>query len=227
MKDILIIEDNTELGTLIKDFLIKEGFSVELSDTAEKGIENLKSEAYRLLLLDVCLPGINGFQALEEIRKILSLPVLMMSAQTDDQSKILGLEIGADDYIDKPFSIPVLSSKIKALIRRSYSTVEEKSVLESSGIKVDLSSRTVTKNGTALKVTGKEYEILVYLMKNEGKVVDKDTLFNSVWGEDCYSEISSLNVYIRWLREKIEDDSKNPKLIRTVWKVGYKFGGEE
>ncbi len=226
MKDILIVEDNQELGTLLKDFLIKEGFSVELTATAEVGIESLKSEVYKLLLLDVCLPGINGFEALEEIRKILSLPVLMMSAQTDDQSKILGMEIGADDYIDKPFSIPVLSSKIKALIRRSYNTVDEKTVLESCGIRVDLSSRTVTKNGNTVKITGKEYEILVYLMKNEGKVVDKDVLFNAVWGEDCYSEIASLNVYVRWLREKIEDNPKEPKLIQTIWKAGFKFGGE-
>ena len=226
MKDILIVEDNQELGTLIRDFLIKEGFTVELTDTAESGIEKLKSEVFKLLLLDVCLPGINGFEALEEIRKVLSLPVLMMSAQTDDQSKILGMEIGADDYIDKPFSIPVLSSKIKALIRRSYNTVDEQTVLESCGIHVDLSSRIVTKNGKVVKITGKEYEILVYLMKNEGKVVDKDVLFNAVWGEDCYSEIASLNVYVRWLREKIEDNPKEPKLIQTIWKAGFKFGGE-
>ena len=226
MKDILIIEDNQELGGLVKDFLINEGFTVELVETAEEGIELLKNEVYRLLLLDVCLPGKNGFEALEEIRKILSLPVLMMSAQTDDQSKILGMEIGADDYIDKPFSIPVLCSKIKALMRRSYNTGEEKTVLESHGIKVDLASRTVTKKGAIVNTRGKEFEILVYLMKNEGIVVDKESLFNAVWGEDCFSELSSLNVHIRWLREKLEDNPNEPKLIHTIWKAGYKFGGE-
>ncbi|HQL05967.1 MAG TPA: response regulator transcription factor [Treponemataceae bacterium] len=224
MKDILIVEDNQELGTLIKDFLIKEGFSVVLENTAEKALDNLKKENFSLLLLDVCLPGKNGFEALEEIRKVLSLPVLMMSAQADDQSKILGMEIGADDYLAKPFSIPVLSSKIKALIRRTYNTVDEKNILESKGLKVDLSSRIVLKNGTIIKVTGKEFEILVYLMKHEGKVVNKETLFDAVWGEDCYSELSSLNVYVRWLREKIEDDPKNPALIHTIWKAGFKFG---
>ena len=227
MKDILIIEDNQELGGLVKDFLINEGFTVEHVESAEEGIELLKNEVYRLLLLDLCLPGKNGFEALEEIRKILSLPVLMMSAQTDDQSKILGMEIGADDYIDKPFSIPVLCSKIKALIRRSYNTSDEKTVLESHGIKIDLASRTVTKKGVTVNTRGKEFDILVYLMKNEGTVVDKETLFNSVWGEDCYSELSSLNVHIRWLREKLEDNPNEPKLIHTIWKAGYKFGGED
>ena len=224
MKDILIIEDNQELGGLVKDFLINEGFTVELVESAEEGIELLKNEVYRLLLLDVYLPGKNGFEALEEIRKILSLPVLMMSAQTDDQSKILGMEIGADDYIDKPFSIPVLCSKIKALIRRSYNTSDEKTVLESHGIKIDLTSRTVTKKGVTVNTRGKEFDILVYLMKNEGRVVDKETLFNAVWGEDCFSELSSLSVYISWLRDKIEDDPKNPKYIKTVYKIGYTFG---
>ena len=227
MKDILIIEDNQELGGLIRDFLVKEGFTVTHVETAEEGIELLKNEVYKLLLLDVCLPGKNGFEALEEIRKIMSLPVLMMSAQTDDQSKILGMEIGADDYIDKPFSIPVLSSKIKALIRRSYSIEQEKTVFQSHNITVDVSSRTVTKNGNAVLLRGKEFDILVYLMKNEGRVVDKETLFNAVWGQDCYSELSSLNVHIRWIREKLEDNPNEPSLIHTIWKAGYKFGGHK
>ena len=227
MKDILIIEDNQELGGLIRDFLVKEGFTVIHVETAEEGIELLKNEVYKLLLLDVCLPGKNGFEALEEIRKIMSLPVLMMSAQTDDQSKILGMEIGADDYIDKPFSIPVLSSKIKALIRRSYSVEQDKTVIQSHNITVDISSRTVTKNGNPVLLRGKEFDILVYLMKNEGRVVDKETLFNAVWGQDCYSELSSLNVHIRWIREKLEDNPNEPTLIHTIWKAGYKFSGDK
>ena len=226
MKDILIIEDNQELGGLIRDFLVKEGFTVMHVESAEEGIELLKNEVYKLLLLDLCLPGKNGFEALEEIRKIMSLPVLMMSAQTDDQSKILGMEIGADDYIDKPFSIPVLSSKIKALIRRSYSVEQDKTVIQSHNITVDISSRTVTKNGYSVLLRGKEFDILVYLMKNEGRVVDKETLFNAVWGQDCYSELSSLNVHIRWIREKLEDNPNEPTLIHTIWKAGYKFSGD-
>lgn len=226
MKDILIIEDNQELGGLIRDFLVKEGFTVMHVETAEEGIELLKNEVYKLLLLDVCLPGKNGFEALEEIRKIMSLPVLMMSAQTDDQSKILGMEIGADDYIDKPFSIPVLSSKIKALIRRSYSVEQDKTILQSHNITVDISSRTVTKNGNPVLLRGKEFDILVHLIKNVGRVVDKETLFNAVWGQDCYSELSSLNVHIRWIREKLEDNPNEPTLIHTIWKAGYKFGGD-
>lgn len=229
--DLLIIEDNQELGQLLKDFLTNEGFSVEWVTSAEDGITALKSTNFKLLLLDVCLPNKNGFEAISEIRKTRSIPVFMMSARTDEDSKMLGFNLGADDYIDKPFSIPVLSSKIKALIRRTYNedspTTETKQILEGYSIKLDETTHSVYKNGIKLDVKGKEFEILAYLMKHSGQVVDKDVLFNKIWGDDCYTEQTSLNVYIRWLREKIEDDPKVPKLIQTVWKVGYKFGGEE
>lgn len=223
--DILLIEDNKELGTLICDFLVREGFSIDWEDNAEDGMLRLKEAAYKMLLLDVMLPGKNGYEALTEIRKTSGIPVLMMSAKTDDDSKILGLEVGADDYIDKPFSIPVLSYKIKALMRRTYEINEEKEILSLCGITVDVAARSVFKNECKIDVKGKEFDILVYLMKRPGTVVDKETLFNEVWGLDCFSEPASLNVYIRWLREKIEDDPKNPQLIQTVWKVGYMFGG--
>ena len=118
MKDILIIEDNQELGALIRDFLVRDGFTVEWKESAEEGLESIKETSFKVLLLDIMLPGMDGYEALQEIRKTKNMPVLMMSAKTDDQSKILGLDVGADDYIEKPFSFPVLSSKIKALIRK-------------------------------------------------------------------------------------------------------------
>lgn len=225
MIDILLIEDNCELGKLICDFLEREGFSIEWKENAEEGMLMLQETTYKLLLLDVMLPGKNGYQALAEIREKSGIPVLMMSARTDDESKILGLEVGADDYIDKPFSIPVLSSKIKALMRRTYEIKKEKDIISAGGVTVDVSARSVYKHGIRVEVKGKEFDILVFLMKRCGTVVDKETLFNEVWGVDCFSELTSLNVYIRWLRERIEDDPRNPKLIQTVWKVGYRFGG--
>lgn len=225
MTDILLIEDNTELGTLICDFLRMEGFSIDWEESAEEGLSRLKEAAYKLLLLDVMLPGKDGYEALAEIRKTSGIPVLMMSARTDDQSKIMGLEVGADDYVDKPFSIPVLSYKIKALMRRTYEINEEKEILSVCGITVDVAARSVFKNEVQIDVKGKEFDILVYLMRRAGTVVVKETLFDQVWGVDCFSEPASLNVHIRWLREKLEDDPKNPKLIQTVWRVGYKFGG--
>ncbi len=224
MTDILIIEDNEELSGLVVDFLRREGFSAEQAGSAEKGIEMLENGAYRMLLLDVMLPGKDGFEALAEIRKTRNIPVLMMSAKNDDDSKILGMDIGADDYVEKPFSIPVLTSKIRALMRRSYETAEDKQMISAGGISVDIGSRKVYKNGGTVDIKGKEFDLLVYLMKNPGKALRKEQIFNSVWGEDCFSEMSSLSVYISWLRDKIEDDPHDPKLIQTVYRVGYRFG---
>lgn len=224
MTDILIIEDNEELGSLISDFLRREGWSVILRGSAEEGMEYLENEVVRLLLLDVMLPGKDGFEALSEIRKTRNMPVMIMSAKTDDESKILGVEIGADDYVEKSVSIPVLTSNIKALMRRSYDVAEDKQILSAGEITVDVGARTVYKNEEKIDIMGKEFDLLVYLMENRGKALRKETIFNAVWGESCFSELSSLSVYVSWLRDKIEDDPKKPKYIKTVYKVGYQFG---
>ncbi|MCR4928499.1 MAG: response regulator transcription factor [Lachnospiraceae bacterium] len=221
--DILIVEDNEELGQLIYDFLVNSGYSADWVKSAENALEKIKTQNCRLLLLDVMLPGQDGFAALSKIRKEYNMPVLMMSARNDDDSKILGMETGADDYIGKPFSIPLLVSKIKALLRRAYPDSENE-ILTYKNIKADVSARTVTMDGKPLEITGKEFDILAYLMKHAGKVVDKNELFDEVWGYYSETEMNSLNVYIRWLREKIEKDPKEPELIKTVWRVGYKFG---
>lgn len=226
MTDILIVEDNEELGALIRDFLIRDGFTVTWKTTGEDGLSALKEEKFRLMLLDVMLPGFDGYETLRILRKDLGLPVIMMSAKNDDQSKILGLDVGADDYIEKPFSFPVLSSKIKAILRRNYVASEERKELSYKDIKVDLDDMTVRKGDKVIPVNGKELDILIYFLKNPEKVIHKEVLFNAVWGTDCISEMSTLTVYIRWLREKLEDDPKNPEYIHTVWRVGYKFGGE-
>lgn len=224
MTDILIIEDNEELGTLISDFLRREGWSVTQSGTAEEGLALLEKETFKLLLLDIMLPGKNGFEALSEIRKTRNMPVMIMSAKSDDESKILGVEIGADDYVEKSVSIPVLTSKIKALMRRSYDVAEDKQILSAGEISVDVGARTVYKNDKQIDIKGKEFDLLVYLMERRGQALKKETIFNAVWGESCFSELSSLSVYISWLRDKIEDDPKNPKYIKTVYKIGYTFG---
>lgn len=226
MTDILIVEDNEELGALIRDFLVRDGFTVTWKTTGEDGLSALKEDKYRLMLLDVMLPGFDGYETLRILRKDLGLPVIMMSAKNDDQSKILGLDVGADDYIEKPFSFPVLSSKIKAILRRNYDASEERKELSYKDIKVDLDDMTVRKGDKVIPVNGKELDILIYFLKNPEKVIHKEVLFNAVWGTDCISEMSTLTVYIRWLREKLEDDPKSPEYIHTVWRVGYKFGGD-
>ena len=225
MTDILVIEDNEELGGLIQDFLRREGYSVEWKMNAEEGLALVKTAAFKLLLLDVMLPGMDGYEALQEIRRDQRIPVLMMSARTDDQSKILGLELGADDYIDKPFSVEVLGFKIKALMRRAYDMSEDRQLLTYDKITMDVTTRTVYKDGKELSITGKEFDLLEYMMRHPEQVIRKEKLFNEVWGFDCFSEQGSLNVHIRWLREKLEEDPKNPMLIQTIWRVGYKFGG--
>ena len=225
MTDIFVVEDNEELGTLICDFLKREGYIVKWERTAEDGLKVLREESCKLLLLDVMLPGMDGYKMLQELRKSRNIPVLMMSARTDDQSKIIGLEVGADDYIDKPFSIQVLASKIKAMMRRSYAFSEDRELLSYQNITVNLPARKVYKEGREVDISGKEFDLLVYLMNHPEQVIRKEELFDEVWGRDCFSECSTLNVHIRWLREKLEEDPKNPHLIRTVWGVGYQFGG--
>ena len=224
MKDILIIEDNEELGKLVSDFLKREELSTVLCSDAEKGLEMLEREQFRLVLLDVMLPGKNGFETCRIIRRDSSMPVLMMSARTDDGSKITGYDTGADDYIEKPFSIPVLTAKIKSLLRRTVQP--EQNTLSSHGITLNLSSRKVLIGGEDAGITGKSFDVLHALMKHEGEIMNKNRLFDEIWGSDCFSEPSTLNVHIRWLREKLEEDPKNPVLIRTVWRVGYIFGDE-
>ena len=223
MTDILIIEDDPEMGPIVRDFLIKEGFSVQLRAAAEEALELLDKEEFGVIMLDVILPGMNGFETCAAIRKKRSVPILMMSALTDEDSKLLGYETGADDYIDKPFSIKVLTAKIRALLKRRAPS-EEQGRLTGCGIVLDEASRIVTKDGVELKLNAKEFELLRYLMEHSGEAVGKEELFNAVWGFDCFTEPSTVSVHIRWLREKIERDPNSPEILRTVWKVGYIFG---
>lgn len=220
-----MIEDDAELGGLVRDFLIKEGFSARLCPAAETALALLSEEPFGLVLLDVMLPGMNGFETCAAIRKTQNLPVIMMSALTDEESKLTGYGNGADDYIDKPFSIKVLTAKIRAQLRRKTEPQQEE-ILRSCGIVLNPASRSVTKNGRPLALNAKEFELLRYLMLHEGKALTRDALFDAVWGIDCFSEPSTVSVHIRWLREKLEEDPKTPKLIRTVHKRGYIFGEE-
>ena len=224
MTDILIIEDDPEMGALIRDFLTKEGFSARLCASAETALELLSGESFELVLLDVMLPGMNGFDTCAAIRAERCLPILMMSALTDEESKLTGYENGADDYIDKPFSIKVLTAKIRALMRR-YSEPKQTDTLVSGGITLDAHARRVSKDGRQLSLNAKEFELLRFMMQHEGEALTKEVIFNAVWGIDCFTEPSTVSVHIRWLREKIEDDPNSPRLITTVPKCGYRFGG--
>ena len=225
MVDILIIEDDEELRALLSDFLEADGFSVEGLSNAEDGIEFLSNQLAKVILLDLMLPGIDGFTACTSIREHKDIPIIMMSARSDDESKLLGYKLGADDYIEKPVSIPILTAKIKALIHRSETLLDTKAKLEYGYISIDTGKRAVYIDGQECDIRGKMYDLLLYMMENQGRLLEKDELYDAVWG-DAFVEQATLNVHVRWLRERLEEEPNSPKIIKTVWRKGYIFGGD-
>lgn len=225
MADILIIEDNAELAEVMKDFLQAEGYSVFIAGSGEDGLDYLEANAVKLLLLDIMLPELDGFAICRLAREKFNLPILIMSARHGDESKIIGLELGADDYLEKPFSVPLLTAKVKAHLRRSYDMNEDKLLLTDGDLTVNRTSMTVYRDGQPLVMTAKEYELLVVLLGNRGKALRKEWLFQQIWGADSFSEPSTLTVHMNKLRDKIEHNPKEPQRIVTVWGVGYKYEG--
>ena len=223
MVDILIIEDNIELGTLLNDFLKREGYTIYHAQSGEEGIRYLSFESVKLVLLDIMLPNLDGLGVCRMIREKGNTPIIIMSAKIDKEDKLAGLELGADDYIEKPFDIDILKAKIKGLLWRSYGAKEQQQVLYDGNIEVNKTAMSVKKDGEKLTMTLKEYELLVLFLENAGKTLQKDWLFNKVWGFDSFSEPSTLTVHINKLRDKIEENPKKPEHIITVWGVGYKY----
>lgn len=223
MVDILIIEDNIELGTLLNDFLKREGYTIYHAQSGEEGIRYLSFESVKLVLLDIMLPNLDGLGVCRMIREKGNTPIIIMSAKIDKEDKLAGLELGADDYIEKPFDIDILKAKIKGLLWRSYGAKEQQQVLYDGNIEVNKTAMSVKKDGEKLTMTLKEYELLVLFLENAGKTLQKDWLFNKVWGLDSFSEPSTLTVHINKLRDKIEENPKKPERIITVWGVGYKY----
>ncbi|GHU81490.1 DNA-binding response regulator [Clostridia bacterium] len=221
MKDILIIEDDIEIGTLLQDFLIKGGYSVYHATSGEEGLEYLESKVVRLVLLDIMLPKIDGFVVCKKIHDEKNLPLIILSAKSEKDDKLNGLLLGADDYIEKPYDIDILLAKINAIYRRHYDSSNK--ILTAGNIKIDTDARLAYNKEKLINLKAKEYDLLLFMIENKGKALRKETIFNRVWGNDSLSEPSTLTVHIKWLREKIEEDSKNPKCISTVWGVGYVF----
>lgn len=219
MPDIIIVEDNKEIGTLLCDFLRRENYTVSLADTGEKALSIFEQYGAKLLVLDVGLPGLDGFSVCSRIRETSNTHILIASAKTDKESTLKGLQIGADDYISKPFDVDILIAKINGIFKRKYAREE----IICNNLKLNMVTQTLTVEGKAVSVTEKEFQLLRLLVENKGITLKKDYLFNSVWGSDSESEPQTLTVHIKWLREKTEKDPKKPEHIITVWGTGYRY----
>ena len=219
MTDILVIEDNLEMSALLCDFLRAEGYSVAHCADGESAVKAFETDGARLVILDVMLPGLDGFAVCRRMRESANTPILMVSARTGRDDKLNGLLLGADDYIEKPYDIDILLAKIKGIFTRRY----QSDVLYDGFLKIDKSKRTVWKDSIPLELTQKEFDLLLLLAENAGKTLSKDFLFNRIWGFDSFSEQQTLTVHIKWLRQKIEADPKKPSHILTVWGVGYRY----
>ena len=217
--DILIVEDNKELQQLLTDFLRADGYIVSTAESGEKALSLYEKYGARLVLLDINLPGMDGFSVCEKIRRIGNTPIIMLTARVSREDKLNGLILGADDYIEKPYDIDILLAKIKGIFKRRLA--EDK--LTEGDLTLDFAAGKVTRNGKILDMTAKESELLKLLIENKGQTLTKDRLFNAVWGMDSESELQTLTVHIKWLREKIENDPKNPVHIITVWGKGYRW----
>ncbi len=219
MTDILVIEDNPEMSALLCDFLRAEGYSVAHCPDGESAVKTFEMNGAKLVILDVMLPGLDGFAVCRRIRESANTPILMVSARTGRDDKLNGLLLGADDYIEKPYDIDILLAKIRGIFTRRY----QNNVLYDGFLKIDKSKRTVCKDGIPLELTQKEFDLLLLLAENAGKTLSKDFLFNRIWGFDSFSEQQTLTVHIKWLRQKIEAEPKKPSHILTVWGVGYRY----
>lgn len=219
MVDILIVEDNKELADLLCDFLRAENYVVSVADSGEKALTLYERYGARLLVLDIMLPGMDGFGVCAKIREQSNTPILIVSAKTGKDDKLNGLILGADDYIEKPYDIDILMAKIHGIFKRRYSHDE----LRDGNLRLDRVSRTAYKDDIPLTLTAKEFDLLLLLMENKGKPLTKEYLFSQVWGSDSFSELQTLTVHIKWLRQKIEDDPKDPQKILTVWGKGYRY----
>ncbi|WP_298527757.1 response regulator transcription factor [uncultured Ruminococcus sp.] len=221
MVDILLIEDNSELSGLLCEFLRNEKYIVSVADSGEKALSLYEKYGARLVLLDINLPGIDGFEVCERIRKQDNVPIIVLTARSDRDDKLNGLLLGADDYIEKPYDIDILIAKIKGIFSRRLAI----DFLTDGDISLNLALRTATLGGQPLQLTSKEFDLLELFISSKGQTLTKEYIFNRIWGSDSDSELQTLTVHIKWLREKVERDPKNPEKILTVWGKGYRWGG--
>ena len=227
MSKILIIEDEEAIAELEKDYLELSGFDVEVSNDGEEGLAKALAEDYNLMILDLMLPGVDGFEICRKVRDEKNTPIIMVSAKKDDIDKIRGLGLGADDYMTKPFSPSELVARVKAHLARYErligSAAEANKIIEIRGLKIDTTARRVWVNGEEKAFTTKEFDLLTFLAGHPNHVYTKDELFSEIWDMESIGDIATVTVHIKKIREKIEMDTSNPQYIETIWGVGYRF----
>lgn len=220
-KHILIIDDDEDLSFIITDMLESYGYKVTCAPDSETAFALLSENTYHLILLDINLPDTTGFGLCKELRQVSTVPVIFASARTSETDRITGFDIGGDDYLPKPYSMKELLSRVNALMRRTYGFAEEEKIVEFGSVMVNITARTVMKNGEAVSLSLREFDLLAYLCEHKNTAVSKEKLLAEVWGAFSMVEPSTLTVHIRWLREKLEEDPAKPVYIKTVFKVGY------
>ncbi|MGK5506569.1 response regulator transcription factor [Brevibacillus formosus] len=230
---ILLIEDDCSIVEMVKNYLIKEGFSVTTVQDGEEGITKFVNDTYHLIVLDIMMPKLDGLEVIRIIRESSPVPILIISAKDSDVDKALGLGFGADDYIAKPFSLVEFLARVKAAIRRAtkYSNqvnttlAENLKVITWGTLRIDLDNFSVTKNQEDIKLTPKEFDILKLFVTNPNRVFTKAQIYGFIWNDDYYRDDNIINVHIRRLREKIEDQPSDPQYLKTLWGIGYRWGG--
>ena len=227
MSRILIIEDEEAIADLEKDYLELNDFEVVIENSGDTGLATALSEDFDLIILDLMLPGIDGFEICKRIREEKDIPILMVSAKKDDIDKIRGLGLGADDYLTKPFSPSELVARVKAHMARYNRLVgthtKENDIVEIRGIRIDKTARRVFVDGVEKTFTTKEFDLLTFLAENPNHVFTKEELFREIWDMDSIGDIATVTVHIKKIREKIETDTSKPQYIETIWGVGYRF----
>lgn len=226
MYNILVCDDDKEIVKAIEIYLSDEGYNVLKAENGKKALDILKNNQVHLAILDIMMPEMDGMEVLEKIREKDSIPVIMLSAKSEDEDKINGLNLGADDYITKPFNSAELIARVNANIRRytSLGTIENsKTTYKTGDLVLNDDLKSVSANGKDIKLTATEYNILKFLLKNKGKVFSIEEIYKSVWNEECYGAENIIAVHIRHIREKIEINPKEPKYLKVIWGIGYKI----
>ena len=227
MSKVLIIEDEVAIADLEKDYLELSGFEVEVENSGDVGLERALAEEFDMYILDLMLPGIDGFEICKRIREVKNTPILMVSAKKDDIDKIRGLGLGADDYITKPFSPSELVARVKAHLARYErligSSQQENDIIEIRGIRIDKTARRVWVNNEEKQFTTKEFDLLTFLAEHPNHVFTKEELFREIWYMESVGDIATVTVHIKKIREKIEINTAKPQYIETIWGVGYRF----